>query len=120
MADFKIIRAKAEERPIPSNLNKGCLFIPTNVGTFSGYIHKPEVYYSDGVKWYLILEQLLAENIEYLYNIAPLSFTNVEEALNWLIANSGGGGSTSPDVLIDCGTIANPNDNVVIDAGSII
>lgn len=115
--EFQILVDKSTNRPVASNLNAGLLFIPYDVG-FPGALQKPEIWLSDGRSWRVVLAQMLAKNVGYSYTINGNTFTNVDEALTYILQNLFGYPS-SPDVLIDCGTIANPNDNVVIDCGAI-
>jgi hypothetical protein len=84
---FTIITGKSTQRPIPSNLNAGKLFLPYDVVP-NGVLRKHEIWYSDGKTWTLILEQLVAENVEYIYTLNGNNFTNVEQVLNYLLGNT--------------------------------
>ena len=117
---FTIITGKSTERPIPSNLNAGKLFIPYDVAPYANGLKKPEVWLSDGRSWTLVLEQLTAENVYYDYNVSPLNFTNVEDALNWIMANWGGAGVQSVTGLnTDNTDVFNPIIEISVDGVTI-
>lgn len=85
--EFQILVDKSTNRPVASNLNAGFLFIPYDVG-FPGALQKPEIWLSDGRSWRLVLAQMLAKNVGYSYNLNGNVFTNVEQVLNYLLANT--------------------------------
>lgn len=118
MSEVKVIKGKNVERPKASAATLNKIFLTTDAPkTVYIGIQSSALQYA----WYNVSSGTVDAS-DVLYDgsawLTPVS--NVQEALDYLYSNGGGGGNSSPDVLIDCGTITAPNENVLIDCGTII
>lgn len=111
---FKVIQGLNAERPAWSASYFGQFYAPTDDNTL--WLATVSRWKNvSGLTLAQIMALLTAENVSYVDN-EGIGATNVQDAIDWLINHRNPG----PDVLIDLGTILAPNDNTLIDCGTLI